>query len=62
MMERVWSPRLQAYHWVERKESDWAKEITLARKYEGYTYHGAHSSMSKIYDSVRDYYNSRDWN
>ena len=62
MMERVWSPRLQAYHWVERKESDWAKEIALSRKYEGYTYHGVHSSMSKIYDSVRDYYNSRDWN
>lgn len=62
MMKRVWSPRLQAYHWVEVKTKDWAEETKEARSYDSHTYHGAHSSMNKIYESVRDYYDSRDWN
>lgn len=62
MIVREWSPRLQAYRWVEREENEQKYESAYCLKYAGCTYQGAHSSMNKIYDSVRDYYNSRDWN
>lgn len=43
--------------------SDWVKaQRALERRAGEYNCHLATSSMDRIYDSVRDYYNSRDWN
>lgn len=43
--------------------NDWVKaQRTLERRAGEYNCHLATSSMDRIYDSVRDYYNSRDWN
>ena len=43
--------------------NDWVKaQRALERRVGEYNYHLATSSMDRIYDSVRDYYNSRDWN
>lgn len=62
MMVKRWNPRLRAYYWVEYDEIELENEKRHTNIFEGHVYHGAHSSMEKIYDSVRDYYNSRDWN
>ena len=43
--------------------NDWVKaQRALERRVGEYNYHLATSSIDRIYDSVRDYYNSRDWN
>ena len=41
MLERVWSPRLQTYHWVEREEGEQKYEGAYCLKYAGCTYQGA---------------------
>jgi hypothetical protein len=43
--------------------NDWVKaQRAMERRAGEYNYHLATSSMERIYDSVRDYYKSRDWN
>lgn len=43
--------------------NDWVKaQRAMERRAGEYNYHLVTSSMERIYDSVRDYYNSRDWN
>ena len=50
-------------HMTTNEANDWVKaQRALERRAGEYNYYLATSSIDRIYDSIRDYYDSRNWN